>query len=169
MLDLRDDQASGLRRSMSRRRGPVLALLGAGEQPQLAGRFARALAEGGTGLTLVAVDDERLARGSALPACEALVLARADTEGLATAYARIKVLVGRSEVGEVCMLFGAGGVPARRGHERLERMAQRFLGVGLAFGGAAPHPARSGAWRRLADGVADWAFSSKGGAGWRPQ
>jgi len=214
MLDPRDDQASGLRRSMSRRGGQVLALVGAGEHPQLAGRLARALADGGTVLTLVsdfeglledlaraaprarlssihsrqsgdvvhglatvagrgaltlfAVDDERLARGPALPASEAVVLACADTEALATAYTRIKALVGHGSVNDVCTLFGPGGAPARRGHERLERMAERFLGVGLAFGGAAPDPARAGAWRRLADGVADWAFSSKGGAGWRP-
>lgn len=214
MLDLRDDQASGLRRSMSRRGGRVLVLVGAGEHPQLAGRLARALADGGTlltlvsdfdgvlaqlalggpcaglssmhsrqagdalhrlpsgagrgGLTLFAVDDARLARGPALPSREAVVLACADTEGLATAYTRIKALVGRGAVDEVCTLFGPGGTLAHRGHARLERMAERFLGVGLAFGGAAPHPARTGAWRRLADGVADWAFSSKGGAAWRP-
>jgi len=214
MLDTRDDQASGLRRSMPRRAGQVLALVGAGEHPQLAGRLAQALADGGSALTLVsdfdelleyigrsarraglssmhsrqagdalhrrsalagrgvltlfAVDDERLAHGPALPASEAVVLACADTEGLATAYARIKALVGRGAVMDVCTLFGAGRVPARLGHERLERMAERFLGVGLAFGGAAPHPARAGEWRRLADGVADWARSNRGGDGWRP-
>ena len=210
MLDRRHDQASGLRRSMSGRAGRVLALVGAGEHPQLAGRLAEALADGGTvsrlisdvdgllehlargaprpglssmharqavgvphhrtpgagrgALTLFAVDDARLARGPLLHVSEAVVLACADTEGLATAYARIKALVGHGSVSEVCTLFGPGGAPARRGHERLERMVDRFLGVGLAFGGVAPHPARAGAWRRLAEGVADWAFSSKGGA-----
>jgi len=120
-------------------------------------------------VVLVAVDDGRLARGLALPASEAVVLAGADTEALATAYARIKALVGLGSIRDVCTLFGrgSGGAPARMGHERLAQTAARFLGVDLAFGGAAPDTLMPGAYRRLADDLADWA-RGRGGAAWRP-
>jgi hypothetical protein len=120
-------------------------------------------------LVLVAVDDARIARGLALPATEAVVLSGADTEALATAYARIKALVGRGAIREVCTLFGrgSGGAPARRGHARLAQTAARFLGVELAFGGAAPDDgSRAGAYRRLADDLGDWA-RGRGEASWR--
>jgi len=120
-------------------------------------------------VVLVAVDDGRLARGLALPASEAVVLAGADPEALATAYARIKALVGLGSIRDVCTLFGrgSGGAPARMGHERLAQTAARFLGVDLAFGGAAPDTLMPGAYRRLADDLADWA-RGRGGAAWRP-
>ncbi|HYF57601.1 MAG TPA: hypothetical protein VEA81_01445 [Burkholderiaceae bacterium] len=215
MLDRGDDQASGLRRSMPRRGGPVLPVAGAGEHPDFVVRLAQALADGGlrvavvsdfdavleqlaqgrprrgllglhslqagTGLhrlpaiserselTLVAVDDTRLARGLALPSSEAVVLAGADTESLATAYARIKAMVGLGSIRDVCALFsrGSGGAPARRGHERLAQTAARFLGVDVAFGGAAPDTSMPSAYRRLADDLALWARGREG-ATWRP-
>jgi hypothetical protein len=121
-------------------------------------------------LTLVAVDDGRLARGLALPANEAVVLAGADTEALATAYTRIKALVGRGAIRDVCTLFdrGTAGAPARLGHERLAQTAARFLGVELAFGGAAPDTTSPGDYRRLADDLAQWARGCGEGAAWRP-
>lgn len=215
MLDRGVDQASGLRRSMPRRGGPVLPVAGAGEHPEFVVRLAQAFADGGArtavvsdfdavleqlgqgrarpGLTalhstragaalerlptlatrhdvvLVAVDDGRLARGLALPAREAVVLAGADTEALATAYARIKALVGLGAIRDVCTLFGrgSGGAPARLGHQRLAQTAARFLGVDLAFGGAAPDTSTPGAYRRLADDLADWA-RGRGEAAWQP-
>jgi hypothetical protein len=216
MLERGDDQASGLRRSMPRRGGPVLPVAGAGEHPEFVGRLAQALCDGGmkvmvlsdfesvlehlaTGrtriglsamhsrqaggelqrlaaiseraeLTLVAVDDGRLARGLALPVNEAVVLAGADTEALATAYTRIKALVGRGAIRDVCTLFerGTAGAPARRGHERLAQTASRFLGVELAFGGAAPDTAAPSAYRRLAEDLAHWARGHAREATWRP-
>jgi hypothetical protein len=216
MLDRGDDQASGLRRSMPRRGGPVLPVAGAGEHPEFVVRLAQALADAGTrvtvvsdfdavieqlararprrglealhslqvgtdlhrlpaiaersALTLVAVDDGRLARGLALPASEAVVLAGADTEALATAYARIKALVGLASIRDVRTLFGrgSGGAPARRGHERLAQTAARFLGVDLAFGGAAPDSVSPGDYRRLAEELADWACGRGQGAAWQP-
>jgi hypothetical protein len=110
-------------------------------------------------LTLVAVDDARLARGLSLPVSEAVVLAGADTEALATAYTRIKALVGLGSIRGVCTLFerGSAGAAARRGHERLASTASRFLGVDLSFGGAAPDTASPSAYRRLADDLAQWA------------
>lgn len=121
-------------------------------------------------LTLVAVDDRRLARGLALPASEAVVLAGADTEALATAYARIKAMVGLGSIRAVCALFGrgTGGASARRGHERLAQTVHRFLGVDLAFGGAAPDTALPAAYKRLADDLAEWACGRGEGATWRP-
>lgn len=121
-------------------------------------------------LTLVAVDDGRLARGLSLPSSEAVVLAGADTEALATAYARIKAMVGLGSIRDVCALFGrgTGGAPARLGHERLAQAVQRFLGVELAFGGAAPDTTLPGDYRRLADDLAEWARGRGEGATWRP-
>jgi hypothetical protein len=121
-------------------------------------------------LTLVAVDDGRLARGLALPSSEAVVLAGADTEALATAYARIKAMVGLGSIRGVCALFGrgTGGAPARLGHERLAQTVHRFLGIDLAFGGAAPDTTMPGAYRRLADDLAEWARGQGEGATWRP-
>jgi hypothetical protein len=216
MLERGDDQASGLRRSMPGRGGPVLPVAGVGEHPEFVGRLAQALCDGGmrvtvvsdfdavldhlaTGrvrgglraihsrqagvelqhlpsiseraeLTLVAVDDGRLARGLALPVNEAVVLAGADTEALATAYMRIKALVGRGAIRDVCTLFerGTAGAPARLGHERLAQTAARFLGVELAFGGAAPDTAAPSAYRRLADDLAQWARGRVREATWRP-
>jgi hypothetical protein len=216
MLDRGDDQASGLRRSMTHRAGAVLPVAGAGEQPDLVVRLAQALADGGTRvtvvsdfdavidafqrsrprsrlsvlhsrqagdglqrlsaiagraeLTLVAVDDGRLARGLAVPASEAVVLSGADTEGLATAYARIKALVGLGSIRDVCTMFGrgSGGAPARLGHQRLAQTAARFLGVELAFGGAAPDTSVASDYRRLADDLADWACVRTEGKPWRP-
>ncbi|MFZ4759401.1 MAG: hypothetical protein ACOYLX_14670 [Burkholderiaceae bacterium] len=122
------------------------------------------------GLVLVAVDDARIARGLALPSTEAVVLAGADPEALATAYARIKALVGLGSIREVCTLFGrgSGGAPARLGHQRLAQTASRFLGVDLAFVGAAPDTAVPSAYRRLADDLADWARARGEGVAWRP-
>lgn len=119
-------------------------------------------------VVLVAVDDGRLARGLALPASEAVVLAGADTESLATAYARIKALVGLGSIRDVCTLFGrgSGGAPARLGHARLAQTAARFLGVEIAFGGAAPDASMPQAYRRLADDLADWA-RGRGEAAWQ--
>jgi hypothetical protein len=121
-------------------------------------------------LTLVAVDDRRLARGLALPASEAVVLAGADTEALATAYARIKAMVGLGSIRAVCALFGrgTGRASARLGHERLAQTVHRFLGVDLAFGGAAPDTTLPAAYRRLADDLADWACGQREGTTWRP-
>jgi hypothetical protein len=215
MLERGHDQASGLRRSMHRRRGAVLAVAGAGEHPDVVGRLAQALADGGvsvtlvsdfdgvlevlararprhglaairasqagdilqrlsppmrrSALTLVAVDDGRLARGLALPASEAVVLAGSDPEALAIAYARIKALVGLGSIREVRMLFGrgSGGAPARHGHARLAGAAARFLGVDLAFGGAAPDTTATSAYRRLADELAAWAREGEE-AVWQP-
>lgn len=215
MLDRREDQASGLRRSMPRPGGPVLPLAGAGEHPDFVVGLARAFADAGTvvtvvsdfdsvlaqlargrarhgltampsveagealerlpmiaarsALTLVAVDDGRLARGLAVPASEAVVLSGADTESLATAYARIKALVGLGSIRDVVTLFGrgSGGAPARHGHARLASTAARFLGVELAFGGAAPDAPVAGAWRRLAEDLTDWTRDCGGRAAWR--
>ena len=110
-------------------------------------------------LTLVAVDDRRLVRGLNLPVNEAVVLAGAGPEAIATAYARIKAMVGFGSVREVCTLFerGSSSASARNGHERLAQAASRFLGIDLAFGGAAPAAAVPGGYRRLADDLADWA------------
>lgn len=110
-------------------------------------------------LTLVAVDDTRLARGLLLKASEAVVMAGAGPEAIATAYARIKAMVGPGTIREVCTLFerGSAGTPARRGHDRLAQTVSRFLGVELAFGGSAPDLTMPGAYRRLADDLADWA------------
>lgn len=121
-------------------------------------------------LVLVAVDDARLARGLALPATEAVVLSGADAEGLATAYARIKALVGLGSIREVCAVFGrgTGGAPARRGHERLAQTVRRFLGVDLAFAGAAPDASMTAAYRRLADDLTDWARGRGERSTWRP-
>jgi hypothetical protein len=214
MLERGVDQASGLRRSLRIRSGPVLAVAGAGEHAGTVGRIAQALADRGlrvtlvtdfdavmdgvaaarsrpglvayrahrgddamrgigllaqrSTLTLAAVDDVRLARGLALPASDALVLAGADDEALATAYARIKALVGLGSVREVRTVFGpgAGGAPARRGHARLAGAASRFLGVDLEFGGSAPDTPAPGAWRRLAEELAAWARGGEQGAAW---
>jgi hypothetical protein len=124
----------------------------------------------GVDWVLAAVDDERLVRGPALAAGEAVVLVGADTEGLATAYARIKALVGLGAVRDVCTLFarGSGGAPARLGHQRLARAASRFLGIELAFGGAAPDAAGASAYRRLADDVTHWARRRAEGSAWVP-
>jgi hypothetical protein len=216
MLDRGDDQASGLRRSMSRRGGPVLPVAGVGEHPEFVGRLAQALCDGGmrvtvvsdfdgvldhlakgrqrrglsalhsqqagsdldrlmaiseqAELTLVAVDDSRLARGLSLPVSEAVVLAGADTEALATAYTRIKALVGLGSIRDVCTLFdrGTAGAAARRGHERLAQTASRFLGVDLAFGGAAPDTSSPSAYRRLAEDLARWTRGHDGSPTWRP-
>jgi hypothetical protein len=121
-------------------------------------------------LVLVAVDDGRLARGLALPATEAVVLAGADTESLALAYTRIKALVDLGSIRDVCTLFGrgSGGAPARLGHERLAQTAARFLGVELAFGGAAPDTSLPSDYRRLADDLADWARGRGEVRTWRP-
>jgi hypothetical protein len=121
-------------------------------------------------LTLVAVDDGRLARGLSLPSSDAVVLAGADTEALATAYARIKAMVGLGSIRDVCALFGrgTGGAPARLGHERLAQAVQRFLGVDLAFGGAAPDTTLPGDYRCLADDLAEWVRGRGEGATWRP-
>jgi hypothetical protein len=148
---------SGLTAMHSRQAGPGMQ--------RLAGIGANAA------LTLVAVDDGRLARGLALPASEAVVLAGADTQALATAYTRIKALVGRGSIRDVCTLFGRGsaGGPARRGHERLAQTASRFLGVQLAFGGAAPDAAAASAYRQLADDLAQWARGCAQEAAWRPR
>lgn len=215
MLERGLDQASGLRRSLRRRGGPVLAVAGAGEHADVVGRIAQALADGGlpvtlvtdfdavmdvvacarprpglvayrshggddamrrigqlaqrSALTLAAVDDGRLARGLALPASDALVLAGADDEALATAYARIKALVGLGSIREVRTVFGpgAGGAPARLGHARLAGAAARFLGVDLEFGGAAPDTPAPSAYRRLADELAAWVRGGEGAA-WSP-
>jgi hypothetical protein len=123
----------------------------------------------GSALTLVAVDDRRLARGLAVPASEAVVVAGADTESLATAYARIKALVGLGSIRDVVTLFGrgSGGAPARHGHARLASTAARFLGVELAFGGAAPDAPVAGAWRRIAEDLTDWAHDCAGRTAWR--
>jgi hypothetical protein len=119
-------------------------------------------------VVLVAVDDDRIAGGLALPAREALVLAGADAEALATAYARIKALVGLGSIRDVCTLFGrgSGGAPARQGQARLARTAARFLGVDLACVGAAPDAPMPHAYRRLADDLADWA-RARGETAWR--
>lgn len=204
MLERGLDQASGLRRSLRRRGGPVLAVAGAGEHPDVVGRLAQALADGGVpvvlvsdfatvidvvaggrpraallaigpdagddamrrigalaqraALTLAAVDDRRLAHGLALPAADALVLAGADDEALATAYARIKALVGLGSIRGVRTVFGrgAGGAPARAGHARLAGAAARFLGVDVGFGGAAPDTTAPSAYRGLARELAAW-------------
>ena len=216
MLDRGIDQASGLRRSMPPRGGPVLPVAGGGEHPEFVVRLAQALADGGTrvtvvsdfdavlaqlarsrprsalqalhareagpeldrlaaisarsALTLVAVDAGRLARGLALPANEAVVLAGADAESLAAAYARIKALVGLGSIRDVRTLFGrgSGGAPARDGHERLARIASRFLGVDLAFGGSAPDSVSPGDYRRLAEELADWVRGGVRETAWQP-
>ena len=214
MLECGMDQASGLRRSLPRRGGAMLAVAGAGEHAECVVRLAQAFADGGlrtsvvsdfdavldglasgrararltamhsvdagpgmqrlaaiasrSDVVLVAVDDGRIAGGLALPASEAVVLAGADAESLATAYARIKALVGLGSIREVCTLFGrgSGGAQARLGHARLAQIAARFLGVDLAFGGAAPDAPGPQAYRRLADDLADWA-RGRGEAAWR--
>ena len=80
-------------------------------------------------LTLVAVDDGRLARGLSLPTSEAVVLAGADTEALATAYARIKAMVGLGSIRAVCALFGRGiGAP-----RRLEARDQLMVELGASY------------------------------------
>ncbi len=119
-------------------------------------------------VVLVAVDDGRIACGLALPASEALVLSGADTESLATAYTRIKALVGLGSIRDVCTVFGrgSGGAPARLGHARLAQTAARFLGVDLAFGGAAPDGPMPHAYRRLAEDLTEWA-RGRGEAAWR--
>lgn len=147
---------TGLRAIPARQAGPGLQGL-----QEIAGHAA---------LTLVAVDDARLARGLALPASEAVVLSGADAEGLATAYARIKAMVGLGSIREVCAVFGrgTGGAPARLGHERLAQAVRRFLGVDLAFAGAAPDSPMAGAYRRIADDLADWARGREERSTWRP-
>jgi hypothetical protein len=152
----RERSRAGLRAVHSQALGPGLQ--------GLAGLSAR------SALTLVAVDDLRLARGLGLPATEAVVLSGADTEAIATAYARIKALVGLGAIRDVCTLFdrGTGGAPARHGHLRLARAAARFLGVELAFGGAAPDAPVPGAWRRLAEDLAEWSRECGGRTAWRP-
>jgi hypothetical protein len=215
MLDREVDQASGLRRSMSRRRGRVLPIAGAGDDPGVVVRLAQALADVGSevtvvsdlesvvdgfqrarsrrglvampswqagcdlerlptiaehcDLTLVAVDDRRLAEGLELRSCGAVVFSGADAESLATAYARIKALVGLGSIREVCTVFdrGSGGAPARRGHARLAQTAARFLGVNLAFGGAVPDTTAPGAYRALAADLAEWARSGDAEVTWR--
>ena len=47
------------------------------------------------------------------------------------------------------------------------RNTLEFLGVDLAFGGAAPDTSTPGAYRRLADDLADWA-RGRGEAAWQP-
>jgi hypothetical protein len=128
-----------------------------------------AIAERAT-LTLVVVDDARLARGLALPATEAVVLSGTDTEALATAYARIKAMVGLGAIRDVCTVFGHGsGVSsARLGHARLAQTVRRFLGVDLAFAGAAPDLPMAGAYRRLAEDLADWTRGLNERSVWRP-
>lgn len=158
-----DELVERLDRGRPRARLTVLRSADAGEDlHRLPGLAAR------SDLVLVAVDDGRIARGLALPASEAVVLSGADAEAIATAYARIKALVGLGSIRDVCTLFGHGsaGAPARLGHARLAQTAARFLGVALAFGGAAPDSPVPGAYRRLADDLADWA-RGRGEAAWR--
>jgi hypothetical protein len=109
-------------------------------------------------LTLVAVDDARLARGLTLGAHEAVVLTGADPQAIATAYARIKALVGLGPVREVRTLFDrcSAGEPAQQGHRRLAQAVTRFLGVDLSFGGAAPEPWAPGGYRPIAEALDDW-------------
>ena len=81
-------------------------------------------------LTLVAVDDARLARGLTMRASEAIVLASSDTQAIATAYARIKALVGLGSVRDVCTLFDRGSASAdvRLGHDRLAPADLQIVG-----------------------------------------
>jgi hypothetical protein len=210
MLERGVDQATGLRRSMTPRGGPVLPVAGAGEHPGFVARLAQALCDGGlrvalvsdfddvleqisrgqprrdlaamhslevgsglqrlgvisasADLTLVAVDDARLARGLTMRASEAIVLSSSDTQAIATAYARIKALVGLGSVRDVCTLFDRGSASAevRLGHDRLAQTAWRFLGIDIAYGGAAPDISMPGGYRRLADDLADWSRNRSG-------
>jgi len=215
MLDASIDQASGLRRSLRRRRGPILPVAGAGEFPDFVGRLARALSDEGMAvavvsdfdalleellrgrarrgllavhalhagvdlqqldeiaqsseLTLVAVDDRRLARGLSLSAQEAVVVAGTQTEQLATAYARVKALAGPGSIRDVCALFerGTAELDARRGHRRLAATASRFLGVEVAFGGAARAGLGCEGYRKLAQDLSAWAAERCSEGPWR--
>ena len=204
MLEPGHDQASGLRRFMSRRTAQILPVAGSGEHPGYVVRLAQSLCDTGLrvalvtdfdqeleqamqgrprkgfvalhaieighglsalttlseqcDITLVAVDDARLARGLSLPAHEAVVVSGSGPEAIATSYARIKALVGLGSIREVCTLFDrvSAGEAARSGHRRLAQATSKFLGVDLAFVGAAPEPWGPGGYRPLAEALADW-------------
>lgn len=109
-------------------------------------------------LTLVAVDDARLARGLKMGAQEAVVLTAADPQAIATAYARIKALVERGSVRAVRTLFdrASAGADAEQGHRRLAQATARFLEVDLSFGGAAPEPWAPAGFKPIAQALDDW-------------
>jgi len=110
-------------------------------------------------LTVLALDDNRLARGCDLPACAQLVLSGTSPEDVATAYVRLKACAGFGSPAEVCTLFDRGSAQtvALSAHQRLAHAASRFLGLRLACAGVAPQGASIGDWQRLAVSIGRWA------------
>ncbi|MFN5512411.1 MAG: hypothetical protein ACK44L_12070 [Burkholderiales bacterium] len=110
-------------------------------------------------LTVLALDDNRLARGFDLPACAQLVLSDSSPEAVATAYVRLKACAGLGSPTEVCTLFDRGSAPtvALAAHQRLAHAASRFLGLRLDCAGVAPEPIAVEAWQRLAGSIGRWA------------
>lgn len=113
----------------------------------------------GSDLTVLALNDSRLARGLELPACPQLVLSGTSPEAVATAYVRLKAAAGYGSPTEVCTLFDRGSAPtvALSAHQRLAHAASRFLGLRLDCAGVAPEATSVEAWQRLAGSIGRWA------------
>lgn len=110
-------------------------------------------------LTVLALDDNRLARGVDGPDAIRLVLSGTSTESVATAYARLKATAGLGSSPEVCTLFDRSSVPdaAMIAHRRFALAANRFLGICPACAGMAPEATDRDAWKQLASEIGRWA------------
>jgi len=110
-------------------------------------------------LTVLALDDNRLARGLDLPGYAPMVMSGTSPESVATAYLRLKAGAGLGSPAEVCTLFDRDSdqVKALTAHQRLAQAASRFLGLRLSYAGVAPGAAATGEWRTLADALSRWA------------
>ena len=110
-------------------------------------------------LTVLALDDNRLARGIDLPCHAQAVLSGVSPESVATAYVRLKAGAGLGSPAEVCTLFDRvhESGPAVSAYQRLSQAASRFLGLRLSFGGVAPAASGAAEWQALAGSVHRWA------------
>jgi len=110
-------------------------------------------------LTLLALDDNRLARGFDGPATIRLVLSGTSTEAVATAYVRLKATAGLGSSPEVCTLFDRDSEPqaALTAHRRFAQAATRFLGLHAATMGVAPEAMDRQGWEQLAGAIHRWA------------